>query len=197
MNLQNLIERYDEDDEKDLEQDNNEDEDSGEVAEINSAIPRTNSKKIIHVPNLKQAVRSVRFLIDREPYANSNMFHNLTIVAVAFAETCTYLEEENERKFYLTTAEDNHGYRTAVLKELFRSLNDPRYPMPSLTTLSLKNLQNVDNASLTSSKDFLAVLKRIINLPMRMIVEYKKATSESSWSLHLCMISLPSCLPLR
>ncbi|TGO61084.1 hypothetical protein BCON_0030g00420 [Botryotinia convoluta] len=203
-----------------LKKDNNEDEESEEVAEIDSAIPRTNLEKIIRVPRLKQAVRSVRYITSLEPYANSylnsyaekhppqhfnismkriiekcNRFPNLTTVAVEFAEFCTYLGEEDERGFYLTPAEDSHEYRTAVLKELFRSLNDPRYPTPSLTTLSLKNLQNVNDASLSGSKDFLAVLKRITNLRMRIVVEYEKATPESSWSLppmHDFFTELPS-----
>ncbi|KAF7882074.1 hypothetical protein EAF00_011590 [Botryotinia globosa] len=200
--------------------DDNEDEESERVAEIDSAIPLTNLEKIICVPLLKQAVRSVRYITSLEPYANSylssyaekhppqhfnismkriiekcNRLPNLTTVAVEFAEFCTFLGEEDERRFYLTPAEDSHEYRTAVLRELFRSLNDPRYPTPSLTTLSLKNLQNVNDASLTGSKDFLAVLKRITNLRIRIVVEYEKATPESSWSLppmHDFFTELPS-----
>jgi hypothetical protein len=92
-------------------------------------------------------------------------------------------------------AEDTYKYRQAILKYLFAALSSSENPTPYLTTLSLKNLQNINKPALVTSEKFTKLLKRITNLRLRIIMEEVEAAPSHSWDLkemHTFFHELPS-----
>ncbi|KAJ8067789.1 hypothetical protein OCU04_003386 [Sclerotinia nivalis] len=215
VNLEDIGSEEDDDERKNVDGK----EGDGAADETVSTIPQTRLERILDVPHLKQAIRTIRYITNRTPnlsieewneyghfeneftaprrklVGKCNRFPKLTTVEVEFAQMCYHCDEGDERSFYAVRVPDSHEYRTAFLKKLFASLNSSQYPTPCLNTISLKNLQNVNDSSLTTSEDFLAVLKRITNLRLRVVTEYDEAFPGSSWffpEMHNFFAELPS-----
>lgn len=179
----------------------------------------TNLQRILSKPHLKNSIRVIRYITNLRPNRSyddydghdddseneinnsmryllrlCNKFPKLTSVELEFAQLCVHVEPDESTCMYTDTAQDTPKYRTAILRVLFAALNDSKYPTPNLTTISLKNLQNVNDTIFTNSKNFFQVLKRITNLRMRIVTEYDMAAPECPWSfppMHKFFAELP------
>jgi hypothetical protein len=121
-----------------------------------------------------------------------NRFLNLTNIAIVFSATCAVIEADD----YVTMQpEESVTFRTKVLKTLLAALNNPNQPLPRLTSLSLKNLQNFNNPKVVESENFKNLLGRLEGLRLKIIMEREEAAPEASWhhaELYNFMTELPT-----
>ena len=90
--------------------------------------------------------------------------------------------------------EEDHLFRNDILQTFFAALNNKGQSNSRLTSLSLKNLQNINNEELVSSQDFLGIIGRISELSLKIINQWDSAAPESSWH-HREMYNFFSELP--
>ncbi|PQE03657.1 f-box domain protein [Rutstroemia sp. NJR-2017a BBW] len=194
--------RLDDSDDLNGSEDGNEDEDEKERAD--DPLLQTKLAKVCGVKNLANSVRTIRYITNLDPntpfcdYSNREKpntlepvmrraihlcknFPNLTRIEVEFACVCTF--QETHWLSFSMKAEDTYKYRQAILKSLFGALSSSENLTPYLTTLSLKNLQNVNKPALVTSEKFTKLLKRITNLRLRIVMEEVEHAPESSWYL--------------
>lgn len=65
-----------------------------------------------------------------------------------------------------------------MLASIFAALSDAEYPTPNLKSLTIKNLQNVNDEMLVRSEDFANVLQLILELRLRIVTEHNMASPE-------------------
>lgn len=173
-----------------------------------------NLENIISSSSLARAVRHVKYTTSLEPhktlddYNNDeewtqfstemedaiyllNKFPNLTHLEIEFSCVCAMISPHD---FSRTDPEENHEFRTQVLACIFAALNDAEYPTPNLKSLTIKNLQNVNDEMLVRSEDFANVLKRISELRLQIVTEHDSASPERQWDfpeMHTFMEELP------
>ncbi|KAM3069350.1 hypothetical protein ACMFMG_005457 [Clarireedia jacksonii] len=207
INLQDLKTKYSD---SNTECDNeNGDEGSNPDEKTNDPLLQTNHGKVCDVPGPANTVRTIRYTTNQDPnkflddYHNDeeinelgpvmrraihlcNRFPNLTRIEVEFARVCAF---NPDIRTYGNTGvtrfridpEDTHEYRQAILMSLWRALSSSENPTPHLTTLSLKNLQNINDLALVTSESFTRLLNRIMNLQLRIVAEDDVASPESAW----------------
>jgi hypothetical protein len=212
INLQHLKSGDSISDAEDESEDGNEGENENEKAD--DPLLQTKLGKVCGAQNLVNFVRTIRYITNLEPnkpfeyYRNDEEmnklepvmrraiqlcgnFPNLTRIEVEFARVCTL----DRGDFFAMDAEDTFEYRQAILKSLCRALSGSNNSTPYLTTLSLKNLQNVNDSALVTSENFTKLLKRITNLRLRIVMEYDDACPEAAWEIeemHTFFHELPS-----
>lgn len=103
-------------------------------------------------------------------------FPNLTSVNIEFAGVCGMADD-----VWAMPPEETHAFRTEILTAVFAALNDPDHPTPHLRSLSIKNLQNKNDAVLTTSENFFSVLGRLTELRLRIVTEGCTSSPESAW----------------
>jgi hypothetical protein len=103
-------------------------------------------------------------------------FPNLTGVGMHFSNACSI---EDPARWYVGEAAESFGFCSEVLKALFEGLNNPVYPTPNVRSLSINNLQNVNDPKITESDNFRSVLSRITDLRLKIINEWESAPPES------------------
>ncbi|ESZ95191.1 hypothetical protein SBOR_4422 [Sclerotinia borealis F-4128] len=197
--LQGLHAQEGDDGREDVEEDNGEEQEGEVIGEMASTIKsrsktdmeaRTNLEKVLSVSHLKQAIYTIRYITNLDPNLSMDEYNEDSQPFSAFTTPMRNLVENSVpigRKKMVGSfilLEHKIAMNIALLflrRKLFAALNNPKFPTPDFTTLSLKNLQNVNDPILTKSENFLAVLNRITNLRIRVVVEYDEASPASSW----------------
>ena len=155
--------------------------------------PRSSVSKFMEVVNhgeLGRKVRSVvlRTTVDdeeasegsdrmteawRDAVKSIDRFPHLSSVHIRFREQC---HAEDER-YYAWVTEDEE-FRTDVLLTTFKALSSQTSRANHLKTLSITNLQNINNDDLVNSSKFKNVLSRISELNLLIVVEIEDACPE-------------------
>jgi len=107
-------------------------------------------------------------------------FPNLTGVGIHFSKECSVYDPS---RWYVGRANESPEYRSDVIKALFRGLNNLDYPTPNVRSLSINNLQNVNDSEIVSSDNFRSVLSRLTTLRLKVVSEWETVIPGSTWRL--------------
>lgn len=107
-----------------------------------------------------------------------NLFPNLRNVTLEFPEACDVRRPGQASP----DMQEGAQFRSQVLSALFDTLDDLQEPLRHLQSLSLKNLQNYNDASFVSLLNFKSVLQSISELHLSIITESHHWQRGNSWA---------------
>ena len=110
----------------------------------------------------------------RDAASSIYKFPNLSSVQISFRELCC--DDDNNNFNWVT---EDEAFRADVLGTVFEALNNEVSPIDNLRSLTVVNLQNKANESITSSPGFKKVLSKISELHLMIAVEIEEASPES------------------
>lgn len=123
-----------------------------------------------------------------EAVSTISKFPNLASIVLHFRSAVT--DEENS--FYAVP--DDISFRTEILTLMFSTFNNTESPIPNLRSLTIKNLQDLNSAEVTTSPAFTSTLSRLTELHLHIATEYDTASPETSIS-HSCLHTFFAQLP--